>query len=893
VALTERLQIIVTADGKGAAREFQQIGATAERELGRTDDRIRNLSSGLISSGTQIGLAGGLATAGVFKLAQAAGNYEEAASAAGVIFGDAADDIEEFGEQAIKTAGLSARAAVEAANTFGTFGKAAGLSGDDLAKFSIDLTQLAGDLASFKNTTTDEAITAIGAALRGESEPIRRYGVLLDDATLKAEALSLGIYDGVGALTQQQKVLAAQAAIFKQTTDAQDDYNRTSDSLANQTRAFSAQIENLQKNLGEGAVPVFSELLEAANGALESFQNLSPETQNLVGRLGAIGAIGATVVGGFSVLAGGTLRLIETLGTLRGRLRDTEGNLTRTGTAAVTAGRLFGVAAGAAGAIALINALNSLTQSAQATEDALNGVRLVPDDAAFDDTLAAVDAYGETLLSAFDRISRPFNDELDLGEGVTGSFVNIKTGLENLAKAKEWDELEVAIAALGEAALLPENREFKAEIDALIAGYTGVIGRQREVDNSASDAAGGITDVGEAAEETADQTKELADRLDRARARTDLFTAILGNAKARIEAFDESIERSSGLDDFLSAGLGLNQSLSTLRSTVGQLPADIDAANVAFSDLSDDGQNALGNLIQTGDAVRESLSNALEFGGADDVRRQADRIRDELQRVFAQVGITGDKFNEYLEILGLTPEQVETAIKVSGEAEALAKIEVFQQNAELLNAPLELQVAVAEAQIAGETQKASDLIDAWYVDQQDGLIDNPFLLALGLGPTGDAERDLQAWREREQSENDINLGVNVVLPSEQELLNQLTPYLDGFGIEIAYGPVKAEVSGVGRRVAQGRATGGPVEADEVYTVNEPSLGGEMFRPSTDGFVMNAADTDRLIRGVEALVANANSGGGDTINIYETAGPRQTAEELIRSKSANRFLAGVA
>lgn len=71
-------------------------------------------------------------------------------------------------------------------------------------------------------------------------------------------------------------------------------------------------------------------------------------------------------------------------------------------------------------------------------------------------------------------------------------------------------------------------------------------------------------------------------------------------------------------------------------------------------------------------------------------------------------------------------------------------------------------------------------------------------------------------------------------------------------------------------------------------VNE--AGPEMFRPATDGFIMNAASTERLIRGVEALVTG---GSGDVINIYETAGPRQTAEELIRSKSANRFLAGVA
>ena len=89
-------------------------------------------------------------------------------------------------------------------------------------------------MASFKNTSPEEAITAIGAALRGESEPIRRYGVLLDEATLKHRALALGIISTTDqALTPQQKVLAATAEIYRQTGDIQGDFTRTSEGLAN------------------------------------------------------------------------------------------------------------------------------------------------------------------------------------------------------------------------------------------------------------------------------------------------------------------------------------------------------------------------------------------------------------------------------------------------------------------------------------------------------------------------------------------------------------------------------------------------------------------------------------------------------------------------------------
>jgi hypothetical protein len=180
----------------------------------------------------------------------AASNMEESLSKVNVIFGRGARDVEKFARTAAKELGQSEQAVLNAAGAFGTFGKAAGLSGVDLATFSNDFTTLATDLASFNNTSPEEAVMAIGAALRGESEPLRRFGVLLNDATLKQEAMTLGIYDGKGALTAQQKILAAQAAIYKQTGDAQGDFMRTSDGLANSTRTLSATFQNLQAKFG-------------------------------------------------------------------------------------------------------------------------------------------------------------------------------------------------------------------------------------------------------------------------------------------------------------------------------------------------------------------------------------------------------------------------------------------------------------------------------------------------------------------------------------------------------------------------------------------------------------------------------------------------------------------
>lgn len=198
----------------------------------------------------------------------AASDFEESSAKISQIFGDAKDSIMEFADQAAQSLGQSKQDVLDAAGVFGTFGKAAGLAGEDLAGFTTDLTALASDLASFNNTSPEEAIQAIGAALRGESEPLRKYGILLDDASMRAEALKMGIYNGNGALTAQQKILAANSLIFQQSKDAQGDFARTSDGLANQQRILKAELENVTIEMGQKLLPVVLQFVHFANDEL-------------------------------------------------------------------------------------------------------------------------------------------------------------------------------------------------------------------------------------------------------------------------------------------------------------------------------------------------------------------------------------------------------------------------------------------------------------------------------------------------------------------------------------------------------------------------------------------------------------------------------------------------
>lgn len=280
-----------------------------------------------------VGLAG--AAAGAVKLGMdsisLASDLEESTNKVAQVFGDGADSVFKFSEKAADALGQTNTQAREAAATFGIFGSAAGLADRKNARFAKRMTTLASDLASFNNTDPSQAVEALGAALRGESEPIRAFGVMLDEATLKAEAMRLGLLkpvkdkskifayqtrvtdlqrsyneavkehgkDSLEALkaeaslgtartalqkategtlpplTKQQKLLAAQSEIFKQTNVAQGDFARTSDGLANQQRRLSARFEDAKAKLGVGLLPIMTKaadfLLDKGIPAFEDF----------------------------------------------------------------------------------------------------------------------------------------------------------------------------------------------------------------------------------------------------------------------------------------------------------------------------------------------------------------------------------------------------------------------------------------------------------------------------------------------------------------------------------------------------------------------------------------------------------------------------------------------
>lgn len=202
---------------------------------------------------------------------------EESTNKMRVVFGGASADIEKFAQNAAKNLGMSRQAATEAVGTFGNLFTSMGLSQRKASEMSRGLVQLATDLGSFNNIDPGLALEKLRAGMVGEAEPLRTLGINITAAATKMKALELGLIGAGDELDTQTAVMARYALAMEQSKNAQGDFARTSDGLANSLRIAAAEVEDLKANLGKlvekpwtAVVHVTSEIVADINSVLES-----------------------------------------------------------------------------------------------------------------------------------------------------------------------------------------------------------------------------------------------------------------------------------------------------------------------------------------------------------------------------------------------------------------------------------------------------------------------------------------------------------------------------------------------------------------------------------------------------------------------------------------------
>lgn len=302
------VDLVPRLSGNFAQDAADQVERATTPLMDRLSAKLGEVGEKLRSTGTRLtlGVTLPLVAAGAAAFSFAS-DLSESTSKARVVFGEMFGAVDAWAKNAATNLGISRQEALEAAGTFGNLFRSMGIGLPVAEEMSTKVVGLASDLASFNNANPTEVLDALRAGLVGETEPLRRFGVNINQARLEAKALELGLWDGESALSSSAKAQAAYALIVEDTTLAQGDFARTSDGAANKQRTLVAKLKDTAAVIGQRLLPIGEKLLGWVTGLFDGLDSVSPVLTDVV--------IG---IGIFAAALGPIIFLVGTLATALG-----------------------------------------------------------------------------------------------------------------------------------------------------------------------------------------------------------------------------------------------------------------------------------------------------------------------------------------------------------------------------------------------------------------------------------------------------------------------------------------------------------------------------------------------------------------------------------------------
>lgn len=604
MALSERLAILITANGAAATKEFRRVGAAADKSLATAETRTARLGATLTRVGAGMTVFGAVTLAGMYKAAQAydiertahlqlentIANIPELAGASTEAFYEQASALQQ-------TTKYGDEATVSMQAMLGTF---------HLTQQQIlDLAPLVQDYASRFGVDLVDAAKQVGKAVEGQRGALQRNGVILDENAYAADHFSAvmdALKDNAGGFAEQEG------------------------------QTLTGQLERLKNNFGDvvevvggGAASAFGTMAAPVEKLSEGLKALNPEAQDLIGKVLTFGAMGLTAAGGLSVIAGGAVKLSGKLSTLADSLLITRARLALL---SVGGAGFIGVAAAAiAGAAALASYTRAQEQAARVQNfaDALKAEAEGMEDA----TNAAL----AHVLATDDQISK----YRELGISAETIVAAIR------GEAGAWDELEQARmnaeAVMADSDVSNQPLEQQA---ASVRRLVNEVGRQRDAYQTANgaqeDFEAAMAATGDTAQDVEQAISDLSQEID------DYLGGILDVPAAQRElstAFTDLRDKITGgeasLFDIADAQDNVVRKTAELIDTMNQQgasQADLDAA-ISFSVL------ALANMRNSGEitqrkfaelsseirGVPHTASTSVSAPGADDAINKLRTVR--------------------------------------------------------------------------------------------------------------------------------------------------------------------------------------------------------------------------------------------------------------------------
>lgn len=200
-------------------------------------------------------------------------------------FGNYEKLIQDFSKTSIQDFGMSELTAKQVASRFQAMGTAMGFSQGKMADMSLQLTKLTADMASFYDMEQSDVARNLQAVFTGETEPLRKYGLDLTQATLKEWAMKQGLDADISSMTQAEKTMLRYQYVMANTAAAQGDFARTSDTWANQIRILKQSFEQLAAIIGGALINAFKPFVRTLNAVMQKVIAFATTVTNALGSI--------------------------------------------------------------------------------------------------------------------------------------------------------------------------------------------------------------------------------------------------------------------------------------------------------------------------------------------------------------------------------------------------------------------------------------------------------------------------------------------------------------------------------------------------------------------------------------------------------------------------------
>ncbi len=666
----DQVETATEGASKASEADFKAMASRAEaagESWGKVADRMVGAGKTLTAAVTVPVAAAGVAAV---KLAS---DMDETMNKIGETFGENQQAVVAWSNSSIESMGLAQQSALDAAALFGDMGVGMGIVGQQSVQMSTSLVQLAADMASFKNVSVERAQTALAGVYTGETEALKSLGIVMTQANLQEYARTQGITKTIDKMSQAELVELRYQYVMAKTANAQGDFARTSDGVANQTRMAAEQVKQLGVSFGQQLLPLAAKALTWANDMLKRFTEMPPATQKTVMAVAAV----AAAIGPLLIAGGKLISAVTTIKTALNGVKFAEfiGGLVGMTSAEVTAGA---AAAGATPAVyAMSTAFTALKAAAGPIMIALGAVGAV--------VWAAAKAFGgggglteaqqenqkavEQMTADYEHLRDTLDDANDTLQEQTGSAKESAQGAEvmarDLQKLMQVEQKSAAqkkrVLALVDSlnAAVPElNLAYDEERDSLNL-TTDAIYASIEARKQAALAAAYQEQIVTYANAVAEAEIQLQQATEKRNELEQEKTRLINEATAAGYA------QADGVGELTAQISELDTTILGLRDAQAEANASLDTATQMAGDYAAAADTAAGATGAQAQATQEAADAAKEY---------ADKAAEANEKIASQYESTKSKVTSVFD-----------RIKISGKQSVAEMTKTSEENARICN----------------------------------------------------------------------------------------------------------------------------------------------------------------------------------------------------------------